>query len=520
MMKSFNFLFSLIFFTGLPSMTFGEPLSVDNIIESGMSPSKSVPSSESLPAGRAVENEGPPLKSAIPNGPPLAVRAVESEASPLKPAAPSKPLPAGRIVESGMSSSKPVLSGEPLPADRIVAVVNDEVITALELRSRLDMALKRLEKQKMEQPPRDVLEKQMLERLIMDRVQLQRARETGIRVDDIQLEQAIQRIAAGNNMPLAQFVEALQKDGISFPDFREELRNEMIISRLREREVENKIIISEGEIDNYLSGNLTAAEEEYEIAHILLRAPESASPEQIRGLQSRAEKIRERLDDGEDFAKMAVAYSDAPDGLQGGYMGKRPLNRLPNLFAEIAVRLKGGEVSPLLRSPNGFHIVKLISKTGRRNLLPAVQQTRVRHILIRVNELVSESEARHRLDGLYERIRHGGNFAELARLYSQDGTATKGGDLGWVYPGDTVPEFEHVMDRLKPGELSPPIQTPFGFHLIEVLERRVQDVSADRQRAAARQALRERKFDEAYQDWLRQERDSAYIEIRLDENPA
>ncbi|MDR1164048.1 MAG: peptidylprolyl isomerase [Candidatus Accumulibacter sp.] len=410
--------------------------------------------------------------------------------------------------------------GAPVPADRIVAVVNDEVITHLELLSRLEMALKRLEKQGMELPPRDVLERQMLERLIMDKVQLQRAREVGISIDDMQLEMALQRIAAGSNMPLSQFSEILQKDGISFASFREDIRNEMTISRLREREVENKIVISEGEIDNYLAGDAAASEEEYEIAHILLRSPESASPEQILALQKKGEEILERLGQGEDFAKMAAAYSDAPDGLQGGYMEKRPLNRLPNLFADAVARMGNGETSRLLRSPNGFHIVKLISKTGGRNLLPAVQQTRVRHILIRVNELVSESEAKHRLDGLYERIRYGGNFAELARLYSQDGTATKGGDLGWVYPGDTVPEFEQAMDALKPGELSEPVQTPFGFHLIEVLERRVQDVSTERQRAAARQALRERKLDEAYQDWLRQERDSAYIEIRLNEAEA
>jgi peptidyl-prolyl cis-trans isomerase SurA len=407
---------------------------------------------------------------------------------------------------------------EPVPVDRIVAVVNDEVITQVELHSRLDMTMRRMEKQGMELPPRDILEKQMLERLIMDKVQLHRAREIGIHVDDMQLEIALQRIAAGNNMTLQEFSEILQRDGVSFASFREDIRNEMITARLREREVENKIIISEGEIDNYLAGDSSPVEEEYEIGHILLRAPESASPEQIIALQSKGGEIRERLVKGEDFAKMAAAYSDAPDGLQGGYMGKRPLNRLPNLFADALGRMNAGEISPLLRSPNGFHIIKLISKIGESKLLPAVQQTRARHILVRVNELVSESEAKRRLEGLHERLRHGGNFAELARLYSQDGSATKGGDLGWVYPGDTVPEFEQAMDNLKPGELSEPVQTPFGFHLIEVLERRVQDVSTERQRAAARQALREKKLDEAYQDWLRQERDSAYIEIRLEGN--
>lgn len=222
------------------------------------------------------------------------------------------------------------------------------------------------------------------------------------------------------------------------------------------------------------------------------------------------------MNKGEDFAQLAAAYSDAPDGLQGGNMGWRSLDRLPSIFSDAVAALKIGGVSPILRSPNGFHIVKLVDKRGGQ-ALPAVQQTHVRHILVRVNEVVSETDARHKLEDLYERIKHGGNFVELARLYSQDGSASKGGDLGWIYPGDTVPEFERAMDQLKPGQVSEPVQSPFGFHLIEVLERRVQDVSTDRQRAMARQVLRERRLDEAYQDWLRQERDRAYVEIRLEE---
>jgi peptidyl-prolyl cis-trans isomerase SurA len=412
-------------------------------------------------------------------------------------------------------TARPV--GEPLPADRIVAVVNDEVITYYELRTRLEQALGQLKKQGTALPPRDVLEKQMLERLVMNKIQLQQARDIGMRVEDGQLEQALQRIAAGNKMSLSQFREALQKDGIKFSTFREEIREEMTLARVREREVESKIIISEGEIDNYLSGESgTGSSEEYEVAHILLRAPESASPEQIQRLKAKTEQIFERLKKGEDFALLAAAYSDAPDGLQGGNMGRRTLDRLPSIFSDVVGRLKPGEVGPVLRSPNGFHIVKLVGKHGLKST-PAVQQTHARHILIRVNELVSETDARHKLAGLYDRIKHGASFAELARLFSQDGTASKGGDLGWIYPGDTVPDFERVMNQLKPGELSEPVQSPFGFHLIEVLERKVQDVSTDRLRAAARNVLRERKMDEAFQDWLRQARDRAYVELRLEE---
>ncbi len=410
-------------------------------------------------------------------------------------------------------------ANESQPVDRIVAVVNDEVITLHELNARLDFAVAQLQKQGTPLPPRDELERQMLDRLIMDKVQLQHARDSGMRIDDSQLEQALQRIAANNKMSLAKFRDALQKDGIAFAKFREDIREEMTIARVREREVNDKIVISEGEIDNYLSGDSTAGNsaEEYEVAHILLRAPESASPEQIQKLKVKAEQVYERAKQGEDFAQLAATYSDAPDALKGGGLGVRPLNRLPALFAEVVVKLKDGEVGPLLRSPNGFHLVKLVAKRGGA-ALPPVEQTHVRHILIKVNEVVSETEARHKLEGLYDRIKHGEKFEELAKLYSQDGSASKGGDLGWIYPGDTVPDFERAMNALKPGELSQPIQSPFGFHLIEVLERRVQDVSADRQRAAARQILRERKMDEAYQDWLRQIRDRAYVELRLEEN--
>ena len=418
----------------------------------------------------------------------------------------------------GLAMAQARTPGQPIAVDRIVAVVNDEVITQHELRSRLDSALGQLQRQGMSPPPRNVLEKQMLERLVMDKVQLQQARDMGLRIDDTQLEQALQRIAAGNNFSLAQFRAALERDGITFASFREEIRAEMTIARLREREVESKIFISDGEVDNYLAGasGQGGAGEEYQLAHILLRAPESASPEQIQKLRAKAEQVLDRSSKGEDFAQLAAAYSDAPDGMKGGNLGWRSLDRLPTMFAEASLKLKVGEVSPVLRSSNGFHLIKLLAKRGG-GAAQAVEQTHARHILIKVNEVVSESEARHKLEGLHARIRHGESFAELARLFSQDGSASKGGDLGWIYPGDTVPEFERAMNLLAPGELSEPVQSPFGFHLIEVLERRVQDVSSERQRAAARQTLRERKRDEAYQDWLRQARDRAYVEIRLEE---
>jgi len=406
---------------------------------------------------------------------------------------------------------------DPIEADRIVAIVGTDVITYVDLRTRLASALKQLQKQGTPLPPQDVLERQMLERLIMDRAQLQYAKDSGMRVDDTQLDQAIGRIAAGNKMSVPQFRAALEKDGVQYASFREEIRNEMIAVRLREREVDSKLIISEGEIDNYLANQAaTGSGEEYQLAHILLRAPESASPEQLQKLRQRGEQALKRAQAGENFAELTAAFSDAPDALQGGDLGFRPLSRLPSLYSEVAGRLQAGEVSELLRSSAGFHIVKLVAKRGG-GAVASVQQTKARHILIRVNEVVSEAEARRKLEGVRERITNGVDFAEQARPYSQAGSAAKGGDLGWLNPGDTVPEFEQAMNALKLDEVSPVVQSPFGMHLIQVQERREKDVSADRQRAVARQAIRERKLDEAYQDWLRQLRDRTYVENRLDE---
>ena len=406
---------------------------------------------------------------------------------------------------------------EPVEADRIVAVVGDEVITQYDLRQRYASALKQLQKQNTNLPPQDVLERQLLERMIMDRVQMQFARETGLKVDDAQLDQAMTRIAANNKLTPQQFRLALEKDGVNYATFREEIRGELTMVRLREREVEGKILVSDGEVDLYLANQAsTGANEEYQLAHILLRAPESASPEQLQKLKLRGEQALKRAKEGASFAELAASYSDAPDALQGGDIGLRPLDRLPQLYAETAARMQPGDVSDLLRSSAGFHIIKLLAKRGGSGPV-SVQQTHARHILIRVNEIVSETEARRKMENLRERLVNGGDFAELARLYSQDGSAGKGGDLGWVSPGDTVPEFERAMDALKDNELSPVVQTPFGMHLIQVLERRQRDVSEERKRAVARQALRERRLDESYQEWLRQLRDRAYVEIRLDE---
>lgn len=407
----------------------------------------------------------------------------------------------------------------PQEVDRIVAVVNDEAITAFELQTRMAIVERQLRAQNVQLPPRDVLQQQMLERMIVDRVQLQYARDTGMKVSDVELDGALRRIADTNKMALADFRVALEKDGVAWPKFREDIREEMTLARLRDREVDSRIVVSDAEIDNYLANpSAEAGNVEVQLAHIMVRVPEQASPDQLMRTGAKAQAALDAVRRGEDFAKVAASHSDAADALSGGAMGVRPLDRLPQLYAEVAQKLKPGEVSDIQRSPAGFHIIKLIARSGGGPLtVTTLKQTRARHILIKVNELVSATDARQKLVGIKERLDNGADFAELARLYSNDLSASSGGDLGWVYQGDTVPDFERAMDALKLKEISQPIQSPFGFHLIQVLDRRVEGATAERQRQAARQVLRERKSEEAYQDWLRQMRDRAYVEYRSDE---
>ena len=413
--------------------------------------------------------------------------------------------------------------GQAVVIDRIVAVVNDEAITARELDERTRFAMKQLAQQGTAPPPQNIVERQLLERLISDRVQLQFAKETGLRVDDTELDRAIARIAEQNKLTPLDMRAALERDGVPFPKFREDIRSEIVMSRLREREVDNKIVVTESEIDALLasstSGDLRG--DEVNLSHILIVVPENARPEQVQARRARAEEALEQLTKGADFRQVAAAFSEAPDALQGGSMGWRAGERLPSIFYDAIKNLKPGQVSEILRSANGFHLVRLNERRGAATPgaqgPPSVQQTHVRHILVKTNELVSENEARARLRTLKERLENKADFADLARVHSEDASAAKGGDLGWILPGDTVPEFERAMDALKPGEISDPVRSPFGWHLIQVLERGVQDVSKERQRLGARQTLRARKSDEAYQEWVRQLRDRAYVEMRLEE---
>lgn len=402
--------------------------------------------------------------------------------------------------------------------DRIVAVVNSEVITQFDLSERVTRALRELGSRGTPLPDRNELQRQVLERMTIERAQLQLARETGLQIDDLQLDATIARIAGSNNMPLTEFRRTLERDGIPFNKFREEVRTEIILARLREREVDNKISVAESEIDNFIADHKEGKDQsvEYNLSHILIRLPEQARPEQIMKQRERADEAVKRIKAGADFAQVVATFSDASDAIEGGTLGWRTPDRLPELFASVVAGLRPGEISEVLRSPAGFHILRLNERRGAGSSY-MVEQNHVRHILVRTSETVSQDEAQRKLLALRERIVNGSNFGELARLNSDDGSAGRGGDLGWVYPGDTVPDFERATKELKPMDVSQPVKTQFGWHLIQVLARRTTDASSERKRLEARKALRERKSDEAFQEWLRQLRDRAWVEYRLEE---
>lgn len=416
-------------------------------------------------------------------------------------------------------AQQPAHPGSIQTIDRIVAVVNENVVTRRELDEVLRTSLKQLQKQGVQPPEPAVLEKQLLERIIVNRVQLQLAKETGLTVSDTELDQTLRRIAQENKLSLQEFYSALEQDGISFNKFRDEIRDEIILVRLKEREVNNRINVTEGEVDNFLHAQENSSDNNYEyrLAHILIQLPEKADVLKNQVMRQRAEAALGQLQNGAEFGKVAAEFSDAADAMAGGVLEWRPAAQLTKKFAEILASMKPGEVTSIIQSPNGFHILKLLDRRNQKDTITMVDQTHARHILIKINELTSETDARRRITELKDRLDNGGNFEELARLHSQDGSAASGGDLGWVSPGDTVPEFEHAMNALKDGEISGPVQSPFGWHLIQAIEHRSQDMSKERQRQSARQAIRARKADAAFQEWLQRLRDRAYVEYRLEE---
>ena len=419
------------------------------------------------------------------------------------------------ILFAGVLLSTPGMAVQDL--DRIVAVINDDVIMRSELAEKIKTVTKQMQEQNIPLPPQAILEKQVLDRLIMTKLQIQTAQNTGIRVDDETLNRTISNIAAENELNLNQFREILEGDGYGYETFRNDIRNEILISRLQQRQVDNRIIVTEREIENFLSNREFQGETdiEFHIAHILIAITEGASTRQVTKARETADKVLSELQGGADFSNMAATYSDGQQALDGGDLGWRKAGQVPTLFADFITDMEVGGLSDIIKSPSGYHIIKLLDKRSSEQVV--VTQTKARHILIQPDELTTPEDALRRLQQLRVRIEGGDDFAELAKAHSVDAmSAAQGGDLGWVNPGDLVPEFQRVMDSLEPGATSEPFRTQFGFHVVQVLDRREHDSTEDLKRARAREAIRRRKLDEARTDWLRQMRDEAYVEYRLD----
>lgn len=440
-----------------------------------------------------------------------ALSAGQAAAQAAKPAAAPAAKPSTGFLPPASSSANVI--------DSIAVVVNDEVITRNEVAKRVESVMQRMRAANAQIPDQADLRRQVIESMIVERAQLQLAKEMGVRIDDAMLDRAIGGIAEQQKLNVQQLRDALEKEGTTFGAFREEIRNEMLLQRLRQHEVDNKIQISDAEVDSFIAARKAAAAERVELnlAQIRVRIPDNASPEQIAARRARAEEIARQLRTGADFAKIAATYSDSGDALKGGEIGWLDSQRLPEAFARALEPLTPGQVTPIIKSATAFHILKLVDKRSAAQTQEnaVVQQTRARHILLKVTPTMTADDAKRKLAELKERLDNkAAKFEELARLFSNDGSASKGGELGWLYPGDTVPEFENVMNDLKPGEVSGVVETPFGYHLIEVLERKSDDKSKERERNAARQAIREQKLAEATEDWARQVRDRAYVEFR------
>jgi peptidyl-prolyl cis-trans isomerase SurA len=402
--------------------------------------------------------------------------------------------------------------------DYIVAVVDDDVVLASELVSRLDSVRKQMRAAKVDPPPNDVLVNQLLERLIMETIQLQMGERAGVRIDDETLTKAIEGIAQQNKLNLDEFSRALAQDGIDYREFREDVRREMIIARVQRSRVNTRVYISEEEIEAFLASPLGQAtlSDEYRVGHILLAVDEEAQAGAIDAAEAKAEEIYEKLAGGADFRQMAIANSADSRALEGGDLGWRKAGELPSLFAEQVLGMKVGDTAQPIRSGSGFHIVQLLEKRGAGTEL--VAQTLVSHVLVKPSEIRSEADTKILIDDIYARIQKGEKLADLARLYSEDpGSGLAGGDLGWSEAEKFVPEFAQVMNSLAIDEVSKPFKTQFGWHVMQVQGRRRQDMSEEARRNLAIRALHSRRFDEELQEWLREIRDEAFVEVRLED---
>lgn len=401
--------------------------------------------------------------------------------------------------------------------DRIVAVVNDGAIMASELDERLNTIALQFQEKGQQLPPPAVMREQVLDRMILERLQLQLAERGGIKVDDASLNQALAGIARQNKMSLEDFAAALRQDGYDWPQFREQIREDMVISRLQQRSVASRIQVTDREVDRFLSSELGKQmfQEDFHLGHILVRVPAEASPEDITQARSKAESIVKKLNDGGDFQQLAVAESDGPKALEGGDLGSRPAAQWPTLFAEKAINLQKGEISEPLRSGAGFHILKMTDRKGGSEKV--VTQYQVRHVLIKTDALTSAEQAHQQAERLHDEVTAGKRqFSDTAAEFSDDpGSARSGGELGWVNKGEMVPEFEDMMLHTPVGELSPVFESQFGWHFLRVDDVRDADMSAEFRRMQATQALQKRRFEEELETWVQEKRSESYVDIRL-----
>lgn len=401
------------------------------------------------------------------------------------------------------------------PLDRIVAVVNDGVILQSELTRALDDGRRQLAERGIAAPPEDVLRTQVLERLILTRVQTQRAQESGIRVDDRELNEVLNGLAAKNGMSLTEFAAAVRKEGLDYLALREQIRDEVIINRLRAREVENRVLVTDQDIELFLANQSRMDQTEYRVSHILVAVPDGASSEERTKARAKAENLLKRLRAGEDFAQLAIANSDGQQALQGGDLDWRAGGNLPELFANAVQKLKPGELSPVLENASGYHLLKLTGLRGGEER-KTITETHAQHILLQPSALRDEEQTKQQARELHERLKKGEDFGELAKKLSDDtGSRNAGGDLGWQPAGVFAPEFEDAINALQPGQISTPFRSSFGWHIAKVLERRSRDATDETRRARARAAIQNRKAAEEYDMWLRRLRAEAFVEYRL-----
>jgi peptidyl-prolyl cis-trans isomerase SurA len=428
------------------------------------------------------------------------------------------PLLTVSALKTTMPASNSNAAGTTIQGDYIVAVVNSEPITNNEVRTRLIRFERRLTEQRVAMPPRIDLLKAVLDDVINEKIQLQLARESGVKIDDRAVDTAVLSYATQNKLTVDELRSRTSADGIGFSQIRTDIQNQLLIQKLRDREIAGRIAISDSDVDAYLREQLGPTETtplNIDLAQILIAVPENATPGQLQALSERAERISTRARAGDDFFKLAQENSDAKDAATGGQMGLRSVERYPTLFTEATQNLNIGGISGIIRSGAGFHVLKVLAKQQSSDGNTKITQTRARHILLRTGPQLTEADAIAKLADLKKRIESkSANFAALAKEYSQDGSAAEGGQLGWTNPGQFVPEFEGVMNQLTPGKISSPVVSRFGVHLIQVEERREIQLTIAEQRELARNALREKKLDENFANWLRDLRSNAYIEYR------